>query len=108
MSQEVVWDRNNSHYVAIVDRRSRTRKNLRQKAKCVRELDDNLRVSYEISTRSVREKLRPLWTASCGEIFKTFAAKSLKKPIAQCQEYFIDLLFILLCTYKLVFKDFRM
>ena len=43
--------RNNSHYVAMVNRRPRTRENLRQKAKCVRELYDNLRVSYEINTR---------------------------------------------------------
>ena len=57
--------RNNSHYVAMVDRRSRTRKSLRLKAKCVRELYDNLRVSYEISTRNAPHTLD-------GELWQDF------------------------------------
>ena len=59
-------DRNNSHYVAMVDRRSRTRENLRQNAKCVRQLYENLRVSYEISTRKAPPSLG-------GELWRDFS-----------------------------------
>ena len=56
--------RHNSHYVAMVDRRLRTRENLRQKTKCVRQLFDNLRMSYEKSSAHSGR--------SYGEIFKPF------------------------------------
>ena len=39
------------NYVAMVNRRPRTRENLRRTAKCVRELYDNVRQNYEINTR---------------------------------------------------------
>ena len=36
---------------------------------------ENCTTIYGWVTRSVREKLRPLWTPSCGEIFKPFKCR---------------------------------
>ena len=71
--------RNNSHYVTIVDRRLSTRENLRQN------VYENCTTICGWVTVSLREKLRLLWTLSCGEIFKPF-----KNPVGsprQCTRY---------------------
>ena len=50
-----------------------------------RNVYENYTTIYGRVTRSVREELRPLWTPSCGEIFKPF-----KNPVGssrQCRRY---------------------
>ena len=72
--------RNNTHYVVMVDRKPRTRENLRQKAKCVRELYDNLRVSYAISTRKAPPTLD-------AELWRDFQTVNLIDSPRQCTRY---------------------
>ena len=50
-----------------------------------RNVSENCATIYGWVTRSVREKLRPLWTPSCGEIFKLF--KNLVGCPRQCTRY---------------------
>ena len=46
---------------------------------------ENCTTIYRCVTRSVREKLCPLWTPTCGEIFKPF--KNLVGSPRQCTRY---------------------
>ena len=50
-----------------------------------RNVYENCKPVYERVMRSVREKLRPLWTPSCGEIFKPF--KNLVGSPRHCTRY---------------------